>query len=131
MIRSPDDGVQLETHQAQSGSSSVGVPPATGGSTSCETPPENVPIPGPHLIDITTEAGLATDQPNHAARSAGATTSGSKAVDEDSVNMPNLTDGRFSIRAEAVVDTKDLRELTGNRHRQDAEHVPRLREYGS
>ena len=64
MIRSPDDGVQLETHQAQSGSSSVGVPPATGGSTSCETPPENVPIPGPPLIDITTEAGLATDQPN-------------------------------------------------------------------
>ena len=75
MIRSPNDGVQLETPPAQSGSSSVGVPPATGGSTSCETPPENVPIPGPPLIDITTEAGLATDQPNQAARSAGATTS--------------------------------------------------------
>ena len=130
MIRSPDDGVQLETHQAQSGSSSVGVPPATGGSTSCETPPENVPIPGPPLIDITTEAGLATDQPNQAARSAGATTSGSKAVNEDSENMPNLTDGRFSIRAEAVVETKDLRELTGNRHRQDSEHVRYLREHG-
>ena len=122
MIRSPDDGVQLETHQAQSGSSSVGVPP-----TSCETPPENVPIPGPPLIDITTEAGLATDQPNQAARSAGATTSGSKAVDEDSENMPILTDGRFSIRAEAVVDTKGPRELTGNRHRQDTEHHDRSR----
>ena len=127
MIRSPDDGVQLETPLAQSGSSSVGVPPATGGSTSCETPPENVPIPGPPLIDITTEAGLATDQPNQAARSAGATTSGSKAVDEDSENMPILTDGRFSIRAEAMVDTKGPRELTGNRHRQDTEHHDRSR----
>ena len=127
MVRPPDDGVQLETPQAQSGSSSVGVPPATGGSTSCETPPENVPIPGPPLIDITTEAGLATDQPNQAARSAGATTSGSKAVDEDSENMPHLTDG--SIQAEAVVDTKGPRELTGNHHRQDAEHVLHLREH--
>ena len=44
--------------------------------------------------------------------------------------MPILTDGRFSIRAEAVVDTKGLRELTGNRHRQDPEHERHLRERG-
>ena len=76
------------------------------------------------------EACLATDQPNQAARSAGATTSGSKAVNEDSENMPILTDGRFSIRPEAMVDTKGPRELTGNRHRQDSEHVRYLREHG-
>ena len=35
--------------------------------------------------------------------------------------MRGLTDGRFSIRAEATVETEDLRELTGNRHRQDSE----------
>ena len=70
------------------------------------------------------------EQPDLAVRSAGATTSGSKAVNEDSEDMPILTDGRFSIRAEAVVETKDLRELTGNRHRQDPEHVRYLREHG-
>ena len=73
---------------------------------------------------------MATDQPNQAARSAGATTSGSKAVDEDSENMPILTDGRFSIRAEAVVDTKGPRELTGDRHRQDPEHVRHRQDCG-
>eukprot|EP01048_Picozoa_sp_COSAG05_P000298 COSAG05_NODE_8_length_40675_cov_148.837539_7_plen_299_part_00 len=44
--------------------------------------------------------------------------------------MRGLTDGRFSIRAEAAVETEDLRELTGNRHRQDSEHVRYLREHG-
>ena len=77
------------------------------------------------------EGDLAANQPNPAARSAGATTSGSEAVNEDSEDMPNLTDGRLSIRAEAVVDTKDLRELTGNRHRLDPEHERHLRGEGA
>ena len=89
-----------------------------------------ISIPGPITIDATTGSELAAEQPDLAARSAGATTSGSEAVNEDSEDMPNLTDGRLSIRAEAVVDTKDLRELTGNRHRQDSEHVRHLRERG-
>ena len=91
---------------------------ATSGNTPRETTPTGVAIPGPSLIVTTMEGDLAASQPNPAARSAGATTSGSEAVNEDSEDMPNLTDGRLSIRAEAVVDTKDLRELTGNRHRQ-------------
>ena len=117
-MRSPNDGAQREAPPAQSGSSAR-VLPATSGNTPCETSPTGVAIPGPPLIATTTEGDLAAEQPNPAARSAGATTSGSEAVNEDSENMPNLTDGRFSIRAEAVVETKDLRELTGNRHRQD------------
>ena len=44
--------------------------------------------------------------------------------------MRGLTDGRLSIRAEASAETEDLRELTGNRHRQDSEHVRYLREHG-
>ena len=129
MIRSPHDGAHLEAPQAQSGSSAR-VLSATSGNTPRETAPTGVAIPGPSLIVTTTEGDLAANQPNPAARSAGATTSGSEAVNEDSENMPDLTDGRFSIRAEAVVDTKDLRELTGNRHRQDPEHEQHLRERG-
>ena len=122
MIRSPNDGVHLETPQAQTGSSSEGVRSATSGNTPCATSPAENSIPGPTSIDDTKEAELASEQPVSAARSAGATTSGSKAVNEDSEDMRGLTDGRFSIRAEAVVETEDLRELTGNRHRQDPEH---------
>ena len=130
-MRSPNDGVHLETPQAQTGSSSEGVRSATSGNTPCATSPDEISIPGPTSIDDTKEAELASEQPVSAARSAGATTSGSKAVNEDSEDMPDLTDGRFSIRAEAVVETKDLRELTGNRHRQDSEHVRYLREHSS
>ena len=130
MIRSPNDGVHLETPQAQTGSSSEGVRSATSGNTPCATPPDEISIPGPTSIDDTKEAELASEQPVSAARSARATTSGSKAVNEDSENMRGLTDGRFSIRAEAAVETEDLRELTGNRHRQDPEHVRHLREHG-
>ena len=119
MVRPPNDGVHLETPQAQIGSSSVGVPAATSGNTSSATPSTEISIPDPTSIDVTKEAELASEQPISAARSAGATTSGSKAVNEDSEDMPILTDGRFSIRAEAAVETEDLRELTGNRHRQD------------
>ena len=129
MIRSPHDGAHLVAPQAQSGSSAR-VLSATSGNTPRETTPTGVAIPGPSLIVTTMEGDLAANQPNPAARSAGATTSGSEAVNEDSEDMPNLTDGRLSIRAEAVVDTKDLRELTGNRHRQDPEHERHLRERG-
>ena len=130
MIRSPNDGVHLETPQAQTGSSSEGVRSATSGNTPCAASPAEKSIPGPTSIDDTKEAELASEQPVSAARSAGATTSGSKAVNEDSEDMRGLTDGRFSIRAEAAVETEDLRELTGNRHRQDSEHVRYLREHG-
>eukprot|EP01048_Picozoa_sp_COSAG05_P009257 COSAG05_NODE_747_length_7566_cov_10.990759_5_plen_212_part_00 len=129
MIRSPHDGAHLAAPQAQSGSSAR-VLSATSGNTPRETASTRVAIPGPSLIVTTTEGDLAANQPNPAARSAGATTSGSEAVNEDSEDMPNLTDGRLSIRAEAVVDTKDLRELTGNRHRPDPEHERHLRERG-
>ena len=129
MIRSPHDGAHLVAPQAQSGSSAR-VLSATSGNTPRETAPTGVAIPGPSLIVTTMEGDLAANQPNPAARSAGATTSGSEAVNEDSEDMPNLTDGRLSIRAEAVVDTKDLRELTGNRHRPDPEHERHLRERG-
>ena len=44
--------------------------------------------------------------------------------------MPALADRRFSIRAEDLVDTENPRELPGNRHQQDAEHVQHLRDYG-
>ena len=130
MVRPPDDGVHLETPQAQTGSSSEGVRSATSGNTPCAASPDEISIPGPTSIDDTKEAELASEQPVSAARSAGATTSGSKAVNEDSEDMRGLTDGRFSIRAEAAVETEDLRELTGNRHRQDSEHVRYLREHG-
>ena len=130
MIRSPNDGVHLETPQAQTGSSSEGVRSATSGNTPCAASPAENSIPGPTSIDDTKEAELVAEQPVSAARSAGATTSGSKAVNEDSEDMRGLTDGRFSIRAEATVETEDLRELTGNRHRQDSEHVRYLREHG-
>ena len=82
MMRSPNDGAQREAHQAQSGGSAR-VLPATSGNTPCETAPTGVAIPGPSLIVTTTEGDLAANQPNPAARSAGATTSGSKAVNED------------------------------------------------
>ena len=130
MVRPPNDGVHLEAPQAQTGSSSEGVRSATSGDTPCAASPAEKSIPGPTSIDDTKEAELASEQPVSAARSAGATTSGSKAVNEDSEDMRGLTDGRFSIRAEAVVDTKDLRELTGNRHRPDPEHERHLRERG-
>ena len=130
MIRSPNDGVHLETPQAQTGSSSEGVRSATSGNTPCAASPAEKSIPGPTSIDDTKEAELASEQPVSAARSAGATTSGSKAVNEDSEDMRGLTDGRFSIRAEAVVETEDLRELTGNRHRQDPKHEQHHRDCG-
>jgi len=130
MVRPSNDGVHLETPQAQTGSSSEGVRSATSGNTPCAASPAENSIPGPTSIDDTKEAELASEQPVSAARSAGATTSGSKAVNEDSEDMRGLTDGRFSIRAEAAVETEDLRELTGNRHRQDSEHVRYLREHG-
>ena len=78
----------------------------------------------------TTGPSLDASAPNTAARSAGATTSVSKAVNEDKKNMPALADRRVSIRAEDLGDTKDPRELPGNRHQQDAEHVQHLRDYG-
>ena len=129
MIRSPHDGAHLVAPQAQSGSSAR-VLSATSGSTPRETTPTGVAIPGPSLIVTTTEGDLAAEQPNPAARSAGATTSGSEAVNEDSEDMPNLTDGRLSIRAEASAETEDLRELTGTRHRQDPEHEQHHRDRG-
>ena len=83
MIRSPHDGAHLVAPQAQSGSSAR-VLSATSGNTPRETTPTEVAIPGPSLIVTTTEGDLAANQPNPAARSAGATTSGSEAVNEDS-----------------------------------------------
>ena len=130
MVRPSDDGVHIEAPPAQTGSSSEGARSATSGNTPCAASPAENSIPGPTSIDDTKEAELASEQPVSAARSAGATTSGSKAVNEDSEDMRGLTDGRFSIRAEAAVETEDLRELTGNRHRQDSEHVRYLREHG-
>ena len=44
--------------------------------------------------------------------------------------MPALADRRVSIRAEDLGDTEDPRELTGNRHQQDAEHEQYLQDYG-
>ena len=97
-------------------------------------PPEEtspgVSIPGPTTVETTTGPELAVLQPNQAARSARATTSGSTAVNEDLANMPDLPDRRSSIRAEALVDTKGPRELTGNRHQQDPEHVQHRRDCG-
>ena len=78
----------------------------------------------------TTGPSLDTSAPNAAARSAGATTSVSKAINEDKKIMPALADRRFSIRVEDLGDTKDPRELTGNRHQQDVEHEQDLRDYG-
>ena len=83
MIRSPHDGAHLVAPQAQSGSSAR-VLSATSGNTPRETTPTGVAIPGPSLIVTTMEGDLAASQPNPAARSAGATTSGSEAVNEDS-----------------------------------------------
>ena len=83
MIRSPHDGAHLVAPQAQSGSSAR-VLSATSGNTPRETTPTEVAIPGPSLIVTTMEGDLAANQPNPAARSAGATTSGSEAVNEDS-----------------------------------------------
>ena len=51
MIRSPNDGVHLETPQAQTGSSSEGVRSATSGNTPCATSPAENSIPGPTSID--------------------------------------------------------------------------------
>ena len=89
-------------------------------------PPEEtspgVSIPGPTTVETTTGPGLTVLQSNPAARSARATTFGSTAVNEDSANMPELPDRRHSIRAEALVNTKDPRELTGIRHQQDPGH---------
>ena len=98
MVRPPNDGVHLETPQAQTGSSSEGVRSATSGNTPCATSPAENSIPGPTSIDDAKEAELASEQPVSAARSARATTSGSKAVNEDSEDMRGLTDGCFSIR---------------------------------
>ena len=73
MIRSPHDGAHLVAPQAQSGSSAR-VLSATSGNTPRETTPTGVAIPGPSLIVTTMEGDLAANQPNPAARSAGATT---------------------------------------------------------
>ena len=78
----------------------------------------------------TTGSSLDASAPNAAARSAVATTSVSKAVNEDTKNMPALADRRVSIRAEDLGDTEDPRELTRNRHQQDAEHEQYLQDYG-
>ena len=42
--------------------------------------------------------------------------------------MPALAERRVSIRAEDLGDTEDPRELTGNRHQQDAEHEQHLQD---
>ena len=60
MMRSPNDGVQREAPQAQSGGSAR-VLPATSGNTPCETAPTGVAIPGPPLIADTTEGDLAAE----------------------------------------------------------------------
>ena len=107
-MRSPNDGVPLEAPQAQTGSSSEGVLSATSGNTPCEASPTEIVIPGPTSIDDTKEADLAAEQPNSAARSARATTSGSKAVNEDSEDMPIMTDGRFSKVAKLRMSNPNL-----------------------
>ena len=69
MVRPSNDGVHLETPQAQTGSSSEGVRSATSGNTPCATSPDEISIPGPTSIDDTKEAELAFEQPVSAARS--------------------------------------------------------------
>ena len=100
MIRSPNDGVHLETPQAQTGSSSEGVRSATSGNTPCAASPAENSIPGPTSIDDTKEAELASEQLVSAARSAGATTSGSKAV-----NVYCYPCTRYYTIPELLVDT--------------------------
>ena len=60
MVRPPNDGVHLETPQAQTGSSSEGVRSATSGNTPCAASPAENSIPGPTSIDDTKEAELAS-----------------------------------------------------------------------
>ncbi len=53
MIRSPNDGVHLETPQAQTGSSSEGARSATSGNTPCAASPAEKSIPKiPHFFEI-------------------------------------------------------------------------------
>ena len=59
MVRPPNDGVHLETPQAQTGSSSEGVRSATSGNTPGASSPAEKSIPGPTSIDDTKEAELA------------------------------------------------------------------------
>ena len=54
-----------------------------------------------------------------------------KAANEDKKNMSALADRRFPIQANGSADTKNLRELLGERHQQDAEHDQHLQEHGN